>query len=722
LNLYKELHDPIRGRTFIYEDWRHGGHSSRGKMWEAQIRKTKLEYTDEQRAAFTESRANLYAAAHRLGIELPSKRAAHNAQTATAEQPLSAQARRNTLPTRSSTRSPNAIPTSGIATASGSSRSNAQQLQGGNAKVANKNFQVAVVKASSKPSTLTATQKYKPRSQSAGVIKRKKTLVSNRPSSVHKVTPKALFVRQLNIHNKTTAFNDIHPSAPLLASNKTISRASKLLRVQGWREEQRRPSRQPKNILEGKQPAQHNEALQDDETTQDDETVEDASSANESVESVVVKTARSKSNSGRGARKSSNYKSPKTKPYRVQKTPRAPRSPWNRLSPKVNRLLDDDGVSGTEDDEDDAMDTDDDAQYTQRAVRPARLPKSVSVDPRAEYADWSRRALHDILIADHKNRYPAAQGPHQNSQDRPAEPKELSAEHRVLNFFEHMFGGQHDEINDVVASEKERGREPGQHLQVIYNTLCEELGKRRVKPRYRLSHVFSSPGSPFPNMRLAYEAYGRLLLMLHRCQVNYTGAGATVVCGERKENPVFAHPHMRSLTANEVEFIDRENPVFERGGVVYTVEIEQPNVTILGTELTFNTASVKIPVMLCDAGACEFCSPDGEIDTSETLGLPRIHMRHLGPTGNRFNQMDPHPLGVENEDTGGEFAQEASYTPDDVIFWGGPTQEVVTCNVIGCRVCVEAIHAGKTGVRRMTDKLKRLQREREGRKGFIKPN
>jgi hypothetical protein len=127
-NLYKLLHDPTSGRTVIYEDWRHGGNSSRSKMWEVQIRKTKLEYTDEQRAAFKESRANLHAAARRLGIELPSKRAAHNAQTATPEQLLSARARRNTLPTRSSTKSPNAKPTSGIATASGSSISNAQQL------------------------------------------------------------------------------------------------------------------------------------------------------------------------------------------------------------------------------------------------------------------------------------------------------------------------------------------------------------------------------------------------------------------------------------------------------------------------------------------------------------------------------------------------------------------------------------------------------------------
>jgi hypothetical protein len=232
-NLYKLLHDPTRGRTVIYEDWRHGGNSSRSQMWEAQIRKTKLEYTDEQRAAFKESRANLHAAARRLGIELPSKRAAHNAQTATPEQLLSARARRNTLPTRSLTKSPNAKPTSGIATASGSSRSNAQQLQGDNAKAAPKNLQVAVVKASSKLSTLIATQKYKPQNQSARIIKCKKTLISKRPSSVHKVTPKAILVRQLNIHYKTTAFNDIHPSAPLLTSNKTISRASKLLRVQG---------------------------------------------------------------------------------------------------------------------------------------------------------------------------------------------------------------------------------------------------------------------------------------------------------------------------------------------------------------------------------------------------------------------------------------------------------------------------------------------------------
>jgi hypothetical protein len=40
----------------------------------------------------------------------------------------------------------------------------------------------------------------------------------------------------------------------------------------------------------------------------------------------------------------------------VQKTIRAPRSPWNRLSPKFNRLLDDDSVSGVNDD--DPMDVD----------------------------------------------------------------------------------------------------------------------------------------------------------------------------------------------------------------------------------------------------------------------------------------------------------------------------------------------------------------------------
>lgn len=195
-----------------------------------------------------------------------------------------------------------------------------------------------------------------------------------------------------------------------------------------------------------------------------------------------------------------------------------------------------------------------------------------------------------------------------------------------------------------------------------------------------------------------------------------------VVCGDRKENKVYVHPHMKSLTANEVDFIDRDDTIFKRGGTVYNVEIEQPNVPILGKDPAYNTASVKIPVMLCDAQACELCSPDGEIDTSKTLGLPRVHMRHLGPTGNRFNQTDPHSLGVENEDTGGDFEREASHLPDDVTFWSGPTQEVVTCNVIDCRICVETIYARKTDTRRMADKLKRLQREREGRKGSIEPN
>jgi hypothetical protein len=69
----------------------------------------------------------------------------------------------------------------------------------------------------------------------------------------------------------------------------------------------------------------------------------------------------------------------------VQKTTRAPRPPWKRLSPKFNRLLDDDSVSGVDDD--DPMDVDNNVAYTQTGARPARTPPTVSADPRAGYAD-----------------------------------------------------------------------------------------------------------------------------------------------------------------------------------------------------------------------------------------------------------------------------------------------------------------------------------------------
>lgn len=186
-------------------------------MWKTQIRKSRLKYTDEQRAAFNESRVNLCAAARRLGIRLPNNGAPHNAQTGTPEEVMSAWIIPRIRPAPSSTKTPNAKSTSGIATASGSSGSNALRLQGSSPKAAPTSLEAAVVKGSSKPSTHVATSKYEPQGQSAGIIKRKKTLVSNRPSSVHTVTPKALLVKQLNLHDKITTLPDIHPFAPLLA-------------------------------------------------------------------------------------------------------------------------------------------------------------------------------------------------------------------------------------------------------------------------------------------------------------------------------------------------------------------------------------------------------------------------------------------------------------------------------------------------------------------------
>ena len=82
--LYEDIQRPTRGRTVIYEDWRFGGLGKRGEMWKRVIRVPVGQYTREQRIAFDQSRADIDAAAIRLGITLPTNPVAPNAQTASA--------------------------------------------------------------------------------------------------------------------------------------------------------------------------------------------------------------------------------------------------------------------------------------------------------------------------------------------------------------------------------------------------------------------------------------------------------------------------------------------------------------------------------------------------------------------------------------------------------------------------------------------------------------
>lgn len=98
--LYKQLHNPTRQRHVIYEDWKHRNGLNRGKMWSKQIDIAEDEYTDEQRTAFAQARADIDTIATQLNITLPATQVAPN--------PLPAMSVATALPATSVT---NALPT-----------------------------------------------------------------------------------------------------------------------------------------------------------------------------------------------------------------------------------------------------------------------------------------------------------------------------------------------------------------------------------------------------------------------------------------------------------------------------------------------------------------------------------------------------------------------------------------------------------------------------------
>ena len=632
--IYQQLHDTSRGETTIYEDWRFGGLKDRGLMWEQEIRLAVSQYSAAQRTAFYTSRANIDATASRLNITIPNNPIPHNAQTVNAPTLIATPVATTLLPAGLLSSNPSAAATaSSNAVASGSSTSNTQQVRTGEAASSSKKHKATVYMPASQPSPAAETPAIEPQRQSVAAGKRRQTVTFDIDSDSY--------------------------SADGLFSISDVLKKGR-----------------------GKQQAR------------DDKETQDAAIASEMVKGYGDKKgAATEVISERGCKESDNtidYKS----------------NPTMNDSTATTRMESDDSMDlsnlSIEEDGTPEMNNADDAEDADQVTAPAGTGEEVSPEDPPTYAAWQRRTLHDILLTNHENRYPAVEEPYQDDEEPPAEPKEFSPGHRALNFFMDMFGGHRDHIIKVMASEKTPNDEPGHILQGTYDTLCKELGELSVQPKYQLSEVFSSPASPFWNLSLASQAWGQELQMLHRNQVNFTGVGAkfVVVCGERRKRVIIDNvvrfveeddPARKTLTASEVSFIDREEPIFKRGGRVYSVEVHQPSMAILGEERAFNTASVKIDTMLCDAKACSKCSPDGVLDTSATSGMPRVHFRHLGRPGKIFTQVDPNPLGIENEDTTGrKFPDYAPLLPDDVQFWDGFEHKVITCCGPECSVCQEA--------------------------------
>jgi hypothetical protein len=175
--IYQQLHDTARGETTIYEDWRFGGLKDRGLMWEHEIRLEVSQCSDAQRTAFYTSRANIDATVSRLNITIPNNIVPHNAQTVNAPTLLAAPVATTLLPAALSTNNhPTAATTSRNAIAPGSSTSNTQQVQTGEAASDSKKQKAAVDVAASQPSPAAETPANEPRRESITVGKRKQAV------------------------------------------------------------------------------------------------------------------------------------------------------------------------------------------------------------------------------------------------------------------------------------------------------------------------------------------------------------------------------------------------------------------------------------------------------------------------------------------------------------------------------------------------------------------
>lgn len=338
-----------------------------------------------------------------------------------------------------------------------------------------------------------------------------------------------------------------------------------------------------------------------------------------------------------------------------------------------------------------------------------------SLEGRSGYDIWRDHELDRILLRSEvthlyppppKDPNPEKSKPTDEKVSEPMpDPSPLHPYDRVLNFFEHMFGGHRGDIRRVLdnASEIDRSWREGEYLAFVYGTLRRIL---KVEPRYELVNVFSSSNSPFANFALATKAHSRKLRMLHRSDVRFGGPGGASV------ELFTVRLNVPTLTVNEVFFVDEDDPVFKRSGRVYTAQIQQPAKGILGDFVQFNTASVRLHVMLCDSEACAKCSPDGVTDTSEASGLPRVHNRHVS-SDNIFTEDDPYVYGLLNEDSGGEFPDYAPTLPTEVEFWDGSKQNVVTCLGHKCMTCMEARSSKNMNTPTLEQYRPALQQKRE---------
>jgi hypothetical protein len=300
-----------------------------------------------------------------------------------------------------------------------------------------------------------------------------------------------------------------------------------------------------------------------------------------------------------------------------------------------------------------------------------------------KYDIWCRENLDRILLAEPFNMFPNRVIVPGSRRTGPEDP--LSAEERVTNFFFDMFDGQL--TKKVILSTFERVEEsdrPGRRLKKVYKILVDKAKEMSADPRYNRNKVFESEESPFSNFRLATTAFGQDLKMLHMSDVDYTGVGD-------QQLVAFAKTKSRHLTADDIDFISPDDPIFKRGGRVHKLWIREQECPILGDCKKYNTAYVCIDVMICQEAHCPKCSKDENTGSQlkSITTLPRVHSRHI-TRGNKFVAPLLKISRAYEKDYKDEFIVDVNIGVQSVELWDGTTQDVVVCDRASCPGCFEA--------------------------------
>lgn len=192
-----------------------------------------------------------------------------------------------------------------------------------------------------------------------------------------------------------------------------------------------------------------------------------------------------------------------------------------------------------------------------------------------------------------------------------------------------------------------------------------ECGRRNdvFNWRFELADALTNHQSPLSNLRLAAEAYGQPLQMLHYCQIDWdTDPG---------EPSLNATP--TGANAQPVHFIPHYDPIYKHKAGVQRIKVlaqdGDGSVPHLWAQLY-----IWIDVMICDAAKCRVCG-QADVDPPPRPS-PLIHVNHVS-IGRLSQPAEMQYAAVQAVEGGLSL----------VTFWDGVARQVRCCRKSECQWC-----------------------------------